>query len=280
MPALSNNLADLARAIVLGHDLPPQTHAVCPNYHVATALAVYRNNYRGNLHDTLASAYPVIEQLVGKEFFRVLTKQFIGQYPSGSGNLHHYGAEMEAFVAVFEPAQGLVYLPDVAALEWACHRAYFADDVATLDIGKLAQIPPEQYPDLILYIHPPCHLVRSRYPISAIWHAHQTGAPRDFHIDVDSGSSNALVSRNDDVVLVSELPEADAAWLQSIQKETSLGDATTATLERYPSFDLQDALLRLWQLGVLVDSRISMSEEGNEWTIKAHTVLLHRFALA
>lgn len=261
MPVLSNDLSVFARAIVLGLDLSPQIRVVCPKYDVATAMAVYRNNYRGNLHDALASAYPVIEQLVGKDFFRVLTKQFIGQYPSGSGNLHHYGAEMAGFVAAFEPAQGLVYLPDIAALEWSCHRAYFADDDATLDIGKLAQIPPEQYPDLILYTHPSCHLVRSRYPIAVIWHAHQADASCDFHIDLDSGSSNALVSRKDNVVQVSELTEADAAWLQSIQTGTSLGDATTATLERYPDFDLQAALQTLLQLGVLVDSRISNSEE-------------------
>ena len=39
------------------------------------AMEVYRNNYHGNLHDTLAGAYPVIEQLVGKDFFRLHDKE-------------------------------------------------------------------------------------------------------------------------------------------------------------------------------------------------------------
>ena len=251
MLVLNDDLSDFARAIVHGEEPSSSINTSYQNYSVDIAIEVYRNNYRGNLHDTLAGAYPVIEQLVGKDFFRLLTRQFIGQHFSSSGNLHHYGEGMAGFVAAFEPAQGLPYLPDVAALEWACHCAYFADDAATLDIGKLAQIPPEQYPDLILHVHSACHLVRSRYPIAAIWHAHQPGASGDFKIDLDSGSSNALVSRKNDVALVSELTEADAAWLQSIQVGTKLEDATAATLANYPDFDLQAALLNLVAQNVL-----------------------------
>ena len=257
MPALSDDLSDLACAIMRGEEPSPRIAANYPHYSAAAAIEVYRNNYRGNLHDTLAGAYPVIEQLVGKDFFRLLTRQFIAQHPSRSGNLHHYGAEMASFVAAFEPAQVLVYLPDVAALEWASHCAYFADDAASLDIVKLVQIQPEQYAELILHIHPACHLVRSRYPIAAIWHAHQPGANSDFHIDLDSGSSNALVSRQDDFVRVSELLAPDADWLQAIQTGTPLGVATAFTLERHPDFDLQSALLNLVAHSVLTDFNLS-----------------------
>ncbi|MGO8756420.1 MAG: DUF2063 domain-containing protein [Gallionellaceae bacterium] len=253
MPALSDDLSDFACAIMRGMQPSSRIAANYPHYSAAAAIEVYRNNYRGNLHDTLAGAYPVIEQLVGKDCFRLLARQFIAQHPSRSGNLHHYGAAMASFVVAFEPAQVLVYLADIAALEWACHCAYFADDAASLDIVKLAQIPPEQYAELILHIHPACHLVRSPYPIAAIWHAHQPGAPGDFHIDLDSGSSNALVSREDDVVVVSELLAPDADWLQAIQAGTPLGDATAATQERHPDFDLQAALLNLVAHGVLTD---------------------------
>jgi hypothetical protein len=243
MPALSKELSGFARTIVHGEELSPQINTAYQNYSAAIAIDIYRNNYRGNLHDALAGAYPVTEQLVGKEFFRHMTRQFIGQHPPHSGNLHHYGAEMAEFIAAFEPAQGLAYLPDVAALEWACHCAYFADDAATFDLGKLAQIPPEHYPDLIL--HTACTLLHSSYPIAVIWHAHQPGASCEFHIDLDSGPCNALVSRKDDVVQVSELTQADAAWLQMMQSGTALGIATAATQERYPEFDLQAALLNL-----------------------------------
>ena len=261
MRELAEDLSDFARAIVLGEEISSQIDSNYRNYSASVAIEVYRNNYRGNLHDTLAGAYPVIEQLVGKDFFRHMTRQFIGQHLSCSGNLHHYGAGMADFLAAFEPAQGLAYLPDVAALEWACHCAYFSDDEATLDIGKLGMIPPEQYPDLILHTHPACHLVRSRYPIAAIWHAHQPGAPDNFRIDLDSGSCRALVSRKNDVVLVSEQTESGASWLEAIQAGVPLGAVTTATLERHLDFDLQAALLNLVAQNVLIDFSLSKRHE-------------------
>jgi len=253
MPALSDDLSDLACAIVHGDEPSSRMDAGYPHYSVAAAIGIYRNNYRGNLHDALAGAYPVIEQLVGREFFRYMTRQFIGQHPSRSGNLHHYGAEMADFVASFEPARGLPYLQDVAALEWACHRAYFADDAPVLDIVRLGQIPPGQYPDLTLHTHPSCDLVLSRYPIVTIWQAHQPGASADFQIDLDSGASIAQVSRKDDVVIVNEISASDADWLHAIQHGATLGEATSATLQRHPDFNLQTVLLNLVTQGVLSD---------------------------
>lgn len=256
MSALNDDLSDFARAIVRGEPVSPQIGASYQNYSVDVAIEVYRNNYRGNLHDTLAGAYPVIEKLVGNEFFRLLTRKFIGQHLSRGGNLHHYGAEMANFIADFEPAQGLVYLSDVAVLEWACHCAYFADDADILDTARLAQVAPEHYPDLILHIHPSCHLLHSRYPVAAIWHAHQPGADSDFHIDLDSGPCNVLVSRKENVVIVSELSVADATWFHAIQSGVSLGEATDDTLNIHSDFNLQTTLLKLLQLDILADNEM------------------------
>lgn len=253
MNLLKDDLLSFTHAIVRGEKLAPTINATYLSYSASNSIEIYRNNYRGNLHDALAGAYPVIEQLVGQDFFRQLTKTFIEKYFSRSGNLHHYGAQMADFVATFPSAQKLVYLSDVAVLEWACHCAYFAPDAATLDINKLAQIPPEQYPKLILHTHPACHVVRSPYPISAIWHAHQPGAPVDFHIDLDSGPSRILVSRKEDVVHVSELQAGDAEWLLNIQSGATFGTATAATLENYPDFDLQACLSSLVSQGVFTN---------------------------
>ena len=245
MNSLSDELASFAHAIVQGEVLSPNIKDAYPNYLSETAIEVYRNNYRGNLHDTLVGIYPVIEQLVGEAFFRRLTRAYIEQHPSCSGNLYHYGELMAAFIETFTPAQQLVYLADVAALEWACHRAHNAEDAALLEISGLAQVSPEQYSQLILFVHPACHLLRSRYPIATIWHAHQPDAPDDFQIDLDSGANNALVFRRNDEVQVSELAEAEADWLTSIQSGGLLSVATVSTLDKYPEFDLQTCLVTL-----------------------------------
>lgn len=252
MNALHTELSGFAMAIV--HGEAPSPHIIAmPNYSVAAGLEVYRNNYRGNLQDALAGTYPVIEQLVGKDFFRMMARHFIERHPSRSANLHHYGAELADFLAGFSPAQALVYLPDIAALEWACHVAYFAPDEPAFDLARLAQVPPGDYSNLTLRIHPACQIVRSRHPITAIWQAHQPGMDSNFHIDLDRAPGIALVSRQHDVVNVSELDPADALWLQSIMAGKMLGDATAATLDRCPDFNLQSALIKLVALDVLSD---------------------------
>lgn len=245
MLALREELGGFARAITCGDEPSPHIVSSYKNYSAEIAVDIYRNNYRGNLHDALAGAYPVIRQLVGEDFFRYMARRFIAQYPSHSANLHHYGAELAEFLTTFAPVQTPVYLADVALLEWACHVAYFADDVAALDIGRLALIPPEHYADLILRIHPACQVVRSLYPISAIWRAHQPGTDCDFHIDLNSGACIALVSRKDDAAHITELAEADADWLHAIQSGVAMGAATDSTLARHPGFDLPAALQML-----------------------------------
>jgi len=253
MSELNDALSGFARAIVRNEPPSPQIDTAYSGYSLDTAIEVYRNNYRGNLHDALAGAYPVIKQLVGDDFFRMLALRFIEQHPSRSANLHHYGAELADFVARFEAAKELVYISDTAALEWACHTAYFVKDEAMFDFHRLAQIPPEQHPNLIFLLHPATRIVRSPFPVYAIWQAHQPGADSDFHIDLNSGHCIALVCRKTDVVQVIELSEAEAEWLQFIQTGIPLGAATIATLERYSDFDLQTTLLKLVTHNVLID---------------------------
>lgn len=251
MAELNDDLTNFARAIVQSAEPAAQIETRYANYSGEVALEVYRNNYRGNLHDALAGAYPVIKQLVGDDFFRFMARKFVEQHPSRSANLHHYGAELADFLTGFAPARELAYLPDVASLEWGCHVAYFAADAELLALDRLAQLPPEQYPRLLLHLHPACRIVRSPYPVSAIWHAHQPGAAADFKIDLDSGAAIVLVNRKEDRVQATDLSAAEADWIARIQSGNPLGAATIATLERYADFDLQAILLKLVALHAL-----------------------------
>jgi hypothetical protein len=245
MSELNDRLTHFAQIIVLGEAPASQINSCYTHYSLDTAIEVYRNNYRGNLHDALAGAYPVIKQLVGDDFFQLLVRRFIEQYPSRSANLHHYGAELPDFIARFEPAQALVYLTDTAILEWACHCAYFANDEPLFDLGQLAQFTSAQHPYLVLSSHPAIRIVRSPFPIIDIWLAHQPGAECDFHIDLNSGACIALICRKTYKVELINLLEAEAFWLQQILSGTLLGDATLTALEQYPDFNLQMTLIKL-----------------------------------
>jgi hypothetical protein len=250
---LSNDLAGFARAIVHGETPALRLDQAYADYPVSVAVEVYRHNYRGNLQDALAGAYPVVKQLVGDDFFRFMAWKFISQWPSRNANLHRYGAELVDFVAAFEPAGELVYLADMARLEWACHVAYFAEEDETLDVSALATIPSERYADLVLRIHPTCCVMHSNFPVAAIWQAHQPGAPADFHIDLGSGPVDALICRSGDVVQVGELVAAEAAWLQLIKAGMPMGAATGVIMEHHADFDLPEALQAFVARGAIAD---------------------------
>ena len=252
MLALHDDLTQFARAI-RGRQGAQATAADSGQAHewvariggeAERALGIYRNNYRGNLQGTLELTYPVIQQLVGAEFFSMMAREFIQFHPSRSGNLHHYGAQFADFVAGYAAVQHLVYLADVAALEWACHKAYFATDMAQFDAAQLAGVTPDQQARLRLLLHPACAVIRSAYPVAAIWHAHLPGAEQGM-IALDQGGCVALVCRVNDEVQVHELNAATADWLEQVQAGVTLGEAIATVLERHADFDLGAALVQL-----------------------------------
>lgn len=232
-------------------------------YPLTGALDIYRNNYRGSLQEALVGAYPVVEQIVGADFFRMLAKNYIEQHPSRSGNLHEYGAVLPDFLATFPPAQSLAYLSDVAKLDWACHRAYFATDVASFDVTRLQAIPAEQYSQLIWLCNPACYLLTSPYPLRTIWQAHQPGAEPDFRVDLDSGGGTVGVCRDNVGVSVNALSEDAADWLQRVRAGTQMGVATDCTLAAYPAFDLAATLADLVAKWMFVDCTVGESDRAN-----------------
>jgi len=52
-------------------------------------LNIHRNNWRSNLRAALRAGYPVIERLVGAEFFGYCADGYIDTQPSRSSNLEH-----------------------------------------------------------------------------------------------------------------------------------------------------------------------------------------------
>jgi len=251
-----HTLAQFSSVIRSGAEFAPGS-IVCPQYAETRGVEVYRNNYRGNLHDTLASAYPVIRQLVGEIFFRILAKRFIEEQSSQSGNLHRYGREMADFLTRFESTKHLAYLPDMARLEWAYHRAYFADDVRSFELARLAEVAPEAYTDLRWRLHPACILLASAYPVAAIWQAHQDGTPTGFDIDLNGGGETLLVWRNGLSVEIVHLAEDSHHWLAQLYRGASMGDAAEATLAAYPDFDLPTTLRHWLAQGVLIDFELA-----------------------
>lgn len=135
-------------------------------------FAVYRNNVQHGLARALAQRFPVVERLVGAEFFAAMARVFAAAHPPATPVLLDWGEGFADFLAGFAPVRHLAYLPDVARLEWARGLAYHAADVAPADPARLGQIAPER---LRLVLAPSVHAFRSRHPAFNIWRQNQPG---------------------------------------------------------------------------------------------------------
>src|SRR5258707_7834403 len=106
----------------------------------ARRFAVYRNNVVVGLGKALKSRFPVVEKIVGEEFFAAMARVFVKEQPPRSPLLATYGDVFPAFIAAFEPARELPYLSDVARLGAARTRAYHAADAMPVGAEPFGQL--------------------------------------------------------------------------------------------------------------------------------------------
>lgn len=216
----------------------------------ALRFAVYRNNVTVSLIDALADTFPVVQALVGEEFFRAMARVFAQANPPRSRLMVYYGDSFADFVASFPPAAPVPYLADVARLEMARVRAYHAVDVAPIQPETLqaALADPEQLLSLRLLVHPSVQVIDSPFAVIFLWAAHQ-GALCIGSVDPDEAQT-ALVFRHGLDVETLELSAGDAQFVSALQTGQSLLDAAGAAGNSDAEFDLSHALALLlrWQL--------------------------------
>lgn len=206
---------------------------------------VYRNNVTVSLSEALAQAFPVIVKLVGEEFFAAMAREHLRAHPPTSPVLMFYGEAMPAFLQRFAPVAHLGYLPDIARLELAIRRSYHAADARPVDPGRLGALDPDALVGARLGFAPAARLVRSRWPIHAIWSANMQGTPAP----KAAVAEDVLVVRPDYDPDPRRLPEGAGGFVASLMAGATVGEA----LDRAGPFDLTATLGLLIGAGAIVD---------------------------
>jgi hypothetical protein len=182
---------------------------------------VYRNNVTVSLIEALRTAFPVVETLLGEANFRILARAFAQAHPPSSPLMMFYGAEMPGFLAAYGPTSHTRYLPDVARLELALRESYHAADAAPVPSDKIAALPPETLIGARLQIAPSARLIRSDWPIHAIWRFNtEPGAPKP-----QMAAEDVLILRPEFDPAPHLLPPGGGAVVARIMDGASLGDA-------------------------------------------------------
>lgn len=219
----------------------------------AQRLQIYRNNFNISLSAALVAVYPVVQQLVGGGFFGYLAHEFTRAFPSRSGNLHDFGAEMGHFLITFTDARELPYLSDVARLEWAWHQTFHSADAPSFPLERLGQVDPALHAQLRFKLHPSAHLLDMQFPVSLIWEANQVDAEAAESVDISTGSEQLLIIRLEEQVQVVRLPAGEFALLGALHQGRAFGEACEIALTAAPKLDLANTLPMLIGNGTLCD---------------------------
>jgi Putative DNA-binding domain len=217
----------------------------------AKRFGVYRNNVVAGLVNALRSQFPVVEKIVGKDFFAATARVYAIAHPPQSPLLMHYGAAFADFIATFEPASVLPYLPDIARLEIARTRAYHAADAEPIDPARLQGLDRRELRHIRVTLHPSAQILRSRHPIVTIWAMNSGEA--ELRPIVDEGAEDALVVRPRLEVTVRRLPPGGGAFLEALSAGAALAIAAESAAADCAQFDLTATLAGLIGSGAMID---------------------------
>lgn len=217
-------------------------------------FGVYRNNVHSSLVDTLAATYPTVERLVGTEFFRAMAQPYVRSTLPETPVLIHYGATFASFLAGFEPVRGLPYLADVTRIDWAWHQAYHAPEADPLTAEQIEAIPPEEWGQRCVVLHPSAQVLESPWPALSIWLTNRHDATVK-PIDLGAGGEEALICRPAHEVGVWRMPEGGTRLVQALAAGVPLSEAALATTREVPALDLTTTLQTLLNSGAVTTIR-------------------------
>jgi hypothetical protein len=208
-------------------------------------VGVYRNHHRLSLAVALAANFPTVVKVVGEEAFQALALTFLAIDPPRDPCLAGYGRGFPAFLESDPRSQSLVYLGDVASLDWAHNIAERADDLPTFSAAHLAQVDSAHLESLRLRPHPSLTLLRSLYPLLRI---RDVAAGREEGVSLNAGGVDLVIWRKAGAVTCAALDRATLAFVTTLAAGQSLGEATQGLApERLPAllaeFVLSDAFL-------------------------------------
>ena len=233
--AAEREQADFARALFD----PVHEPAIASRISAPERFALYRGNLTATWDKVLSSAFPVIRQLVGDEFFSALARAFGMAHPSDNPDLNHFGAAFEGFLGRFEHVADYPYLPAMARLEWALHRAHYAPAREAVDAAALASLSPEAFELARFAVNGT--LFASPMAIVPLWQAHQVDSGIGFPVDMGQPSAAAIVRP----VWKTSLAPLDAAAFAALSRldgGATMGEALDAAFEQDPEFDIASHL--------------------------------------
>ena len=190
--------------------------------------AIYRNNVTTSLIDALAIGFPVIQKLVGEEFFHAMAIVYVRLYPPETPLLMQYGKNLPKFLHEFEPVSHLKYLPDIATLEIELRNSFHAADNPAFDSSVLQSLPPEEVQHCKIVFGEAVRLLSSEFPIASIWRANIEDGQKSF-----KGEEFILITRREFDPIIRKISKCEFLFLKELMGSNSIKEAVEILKENH-----------------------------------------------
>lgn len=142
----------------------------------AARVAIYAGMYLGRLAEALRETFPLLARILGEERFAALAGDYLARHPSEHPDVGRVGRLLAAFLRE-HPAPDRPDLADLAELEWARHRAFFAPPSARVGPEAFAGLAPEDLERSRLLLSPALRLLWLEHAAVPLWRRLEEGEP-------------------------------------------------------------------------------------------------------
>ncbi|MBI3322462.1 MAG: putative DNA-binding domain-containing protein [Candidatus Omnitrophica bacterium] len=187
-------------------------------------LGVYAEGYIVRMREALAEVYEAVEQVVGRETFAELAREYAACHPSRDYDLSKAGRQFPQFLAAHPTSRELPFLADLAALEWSVSEAFHSFEQPPMPTSQLADVPPGALGGIRIHFQPSVHRAHSAWPVLDIWE--QRNRPREeVSVDLVDRPQRVLIYRQGVRVFCETMEPAQDDLLAGLLAGRTLGEA-------------------------------------------------------
>lgn len=211
-------------------------------------MKIYKNSTFAILIDVLKNSYPVLYQLVGEDFFKVLATNFIKQNPPNKCDITNYGWDLPKYLSNLEQVKDYPYFADIATLEKNRQQAYYADEKPSIHAEYLIN-PPANIELTTFDFQPHVSLQKSDYAIYSIWLAHQNDEIPEININSEEYLLTYRYAMN---IFTMPISLADFTFLSALKNKETLQNAVKLAQNIQDTFTIQNIFMLLLKNKLLI----------------------------
>jgi hypothetical protein len=248
MSSLARFHADFIRALVEGEGGALADHLDAPAR--LPRAVVYRNNVYASAVGALASSFPAVAAVAGRERFRAMAARYLELRPPRTRSLVGYGRDL-ALALRNSPELDAPLLSDLARLDRAWLEAHLSLEDRALCPADIEDLAPEALLQLKPALRASVRFVLASGAAFDRWSALRFSRTEGLGAAAsDDGSATTLIWRPGGEVVRRRLSDGEAQLLIGLAAGDRLGVAAQTALAADPRFDLVQAFAAALAAGV------------------------------